>query len=79
MKAGSEAQCDITSMASAEEIYKKQKTCLQVATNVTEQKHHVSRAKRGQILGHLRGFRGCTVWFTGLSGAGNIVIYKFFI
>ncbi|XP_028144521.1 bifunctional 3'-phosphoadenosine 5'-phosphosulfate synthase [Diabrotica virgifera virgifera] len=61
-------------MASREDIYKKQKTCLQVATNVTEQKHHVSRAKRGQILGHLRGFRGCTVWFTGLSGAGKTSI-----
>ncbi|KAK4872375.1 hypothetical protein RN001_014404 [Aquatica leii] len=61
-------------MASSREIYKKQRTCLQVATNVTEQKHHVSRAKRGQILGHLRGFRGCTVWFTGLSGAGKTSI-----
>ncbi|KAF4522956.1 hypothetical protein B566_EDAN009546 [Ephemera danica] len=47
---------------------------LQVATNVTEQKHHVSRDKRGQILGHLRGFRGCTVWFTGFSGAGKTSI-----
>lgn len=44
---------------------------MQVATNVVEQKHHVSRAKRGQILG---GFRGCTVWFTGLSGAGKTSI-----
>lgn len=61
-------------MSSQQEIYKKQKTCLQVATNVTEQHHHVSRAKRGQILGHLRGFRGCTVWFTGLSGAGKTAI-----
>lgn len=51
--------------SSSREIYKKQKTCMQVATNVTEQMHHVSRAKRGQILGNLRGFRGCTVWFTG--------------
>lgn len=62
-------------MSGCEEIkQKKQKTCLQVATNVTEQKHHVSRAKRGQILGHLRGFRGCTVWLTGLSGAGKTSI-----
>ncbi|CAG9855951.1 unnamed protein product [Phyllotreta striolata] len=61
-------------MASLEDICKKQKTCLQIATNVTEQKHHVSRAKRGQILGHLRGFRGCTVWFTGFSGAGKTSI-----
>uniref|UniRef100_A0A1B6E2A6 Uncharacterized protein n=1 Tax=Clastoptera arizonana TaxID=38151 RepID=A0A1B6E2A6_9HEMI len=53
------------------EIIKKQKTAIQVATNVTEQKHHVSRDKRGQVLGNIRGFRGCTVWFTGLSGAGK--------
>lgn len=45
-----------------------------MATNVTEQKHHVSRDKRGQVLGNLRGFRGCTVWFTGLSGAGKTSI-----
>ncbi|KAJ8922452.1 hypothetical protein NQ315_004399 [Exocentrus adspersus] len=61
-------------MSSVQDVHKRQKTCLQVATNVTEQKHHVSRAKRGQILGHLRGFRGCTVWFTGLSGAGKTSI-----
>ncbi|CRK99706.1 CLUMA_CG012967, isoform B [Clunio marinus] len=53
---------------------KKQKTCLQVATNVTEQKHHVSRELRGQNLGLCRGFRGCTVWLTGLSGAGKTSI-----
>lgn len=71
-------------MPEEKEIVKKQKTgfyasstsawALQVATNVTEQKHHVSRDKRGQILGNLRGFRGCTVWFTGLSGAGKTSI-----
>ncbi|XP_021950894.1 bifunctional 3'-phosphoadenosine 5'-phosphosulfate synthase 2 isoform X2 [Folsomia candida] len=44
------------------------------ATNVLEQKHHVSRDGRGQILGNLRGFRGCTVWFTGFSGAGKTSI-----
>lgn len=59
---------------SSQDILKKQKTCFQVATNVTEQKPHVSRAKRGQILGNLRGFRGCTIWFTGLSGAGKTSI-----
>ena len=47
---------------------------VQVATNVTAQKHIVSRDKRGQVLGNLRGFRGCTVWFTGLSGAGKTSI-----
>lgn len=49
----------------------KKKPDIQVATNVTAQKHHVSRDKRGQVLGNIRGFRGCTVWFTGLSGAGK--------
>jgi 3'-phosphoadenosine 5'-phosphosulfate synthase len=48
--------------------------CLQVATNVTEQKHHVTREARGQNLGLCRGFRGCTVWLTGLSGAGKTSI-----
>jgi len=48
--------------------------CLQVATNVTEQKHHVTREVRGQNLGLCRGFRGCTVWLTGLSGAGKTSI-----
>ncbi|CAO1395007.1 unnamed protein product [Diamesa hyperborea] len=48
--------------------------CLQVATNVTEQKHHVTRDMRGQNLGLCRGFRGCTVWLTGLSGAGKTSI-----
>jgi len=47
---------------------------MQAATNILEQKHHVSRDVRGQILGNLRGFRGCTVWFTGLSGAGKTSI-----
>lgn len=51
--------------------YKKQKT---KATNVTYQVNHVSRNKRGQVLGQRGGFRGCTVWFTGLSGAGKTTI-----
>lgn len=50
------------------------KQCLQVATNVTEQKHHVTREMRGHNLGVCRGFRGCTVWLTGLSGAGKTSI-----
>ncbi|XP_063852676.1 bifunctional 3'-phosphoadenosine 5'-phosphosulfate synthase-like isoform X3 [Scylla paramamosain] len=50
---------------------KKQKT---KATNVTFQVNHVSRNKRGQILGQRGGFRGCTVWFTGLSGAGKTTV-----
>ncbi|XP_063852674.1 bifunctional 3'-phosphoadenosine 5'-phosphosulfate synthase-like isoform X1 [Scylla paramamosain] len=48
--------------------------CLQKATNVTFQVNHVSRNKRGQILGQRGGFRGCTVWFTGLSGAGKTTV-----
>ena len=44
------------------------------ATNVTYQTQHVSRQKRGQVLGQKGGFRGCTVWFTGLSGAGKTTI-----
>lgn len=48
--------------------------CLQVATNVTEQKHQVTREARGHNLGLCRGFRGCTVWLTGLSGAGKTSI-----
>lgn len=46
----------------------------QKSTNVTYQVHHVSRAKRGQVLGQRGGFRGCTVWFTGLSGAGKTTV-----
>ena len=45
-----------------------------MATNVREQKHMVSRAKRGMAIGSTRGFRGSTVWFTGLSGAGKTSI-----
>ncbi|XP_030753527.1 bifunctional 3'-phosphoadenosine 5'-phosphosulfate synthase-like [Sitophilus oryzae] len=47
----------------------------QVATNVKYEMRHVSREKRAQILGSgERRFRGCTVWFTGLSGAGKTTI-----
>ena len=36
----------------------------------------VSRKERGQVLGrgNKNAFRGCTVWFTGLSGAGKTTI-----
>ncbi|KAL3284750.1 hypothetical protein HHI36_018893 [Cryptolaemus montrouzieri] len=46
----------------------------QKATNVTEQKNHVSRSARGQMIGNRKGFQGCTVWFTGLSGTGKTTI-----
>ncbi|XP_076299328.1 bifunctional 3'-phosphoadenosine 5'-phosphosulfate synthase 2 [Lasioglossum baleicum] len=45
-----------------------------VASNVTQQIHHVSREKRGESYGRFKGFRGCTVWLTGLSGAGKTSI-----
>lgn len=32
------------------------------------QAHHVSRSKRGQVVGTRGGFRGCTVWLTGIFG-----------
>uniref|UniRef100_A0A8C4RNA2 3'-phosphoadenosine 5'-phosphosulfate synthase 2a n=1 Tax=Erpetoichthys calabaricus TaxID=27687 RepID=A0A8C4RNA2_ERPCA len=44
------------------------------STNVVYQAHHVSRNKRGQVVGTRGGFRGCTVWLTGLSGAGKTTI-----
>ncbi|XDV44665.1 hypothetical protein PO909_012910 [Leuciscus waleckii] len=53
---------------------KKQRTDMQRATNVVYQAHHVSRSKRGQVVGTRAGFRGCTVWLTGLSGAGKTTI-----
>ncbi|KAH0554522.1 bifunctional 3'-phosphoadenosine 5'-phosphosulfate synthase [Cotesia glomerata] len=50
------------------------KRMMTTCTNVSAQAHHVSRAKRGQKLGTVLGFRGCTVWLTGLSGAGKTSI-----
>lgn len=50
------------------------KKMMTTCTNVSAQAHHVSRAKRGQTVGTIRGFRGCTVWLTGLSGAGKTSI-----
>ena len=42
-------------------------------TNVFQQEHRVSREKRGRVLAN-KAFRGCTIWFTGLSGAGKTTI-----
>lgn len=42
--------------------------------NVSYQENNVSRVKRGEALGFTNGFRGCTVWLTGLSGAGKTSI-----
>ena len=47
---------------------------LQKATNVFAEQHKVTRSKRGEVLGSRGGFRGCTIWFTGLSGAGKTTI-----
>jgi len=47
---------------------------IQKATNITAEKHKVSRDKRGEVVGSRGGFRGCTIWFTGLSGAGKTTI-----
>uniref|UniRef100_A0A1I7XRN9 Adenylyl-sulfate kinase n=1 Tax=Heterorhabditis bacteriophora TaxID=37862 RepID=A0A1I7XRN9_HETBA len=44
------------------------------ATNVTYQHHTIGREERAAILGRHDGFRGCTIWFTGLSGAGKTTI-----
>ncbi|KAM0725416.1 Bifunctional 3'-phosphoadenosine 5'-phosphosulfate synthase [Formica fusca] len=53
------------------EISDSPKEAQATATNVSSQMHHVSRTKRGQAIGSVRGFRGCTIWMTGLSGAGK--------
>ncbi|KAK6018685.1 hypothetical protein OSTOST_15720, partial [Ostertagia ostertagi] len=44
------------------------------ATNVTYQQHKTGREERAAVLGKHDGFRGCTIWFTGLSGAGKTTI-----
>ena len=43
------------------------------ATNIRYEHGTVSRAKRAKVLGAGQ-FRGCTVWFTGLSGAGKTTV-----
>lgn len=45
-----------------------------MATNVTEQQHNITREFRGHKIGSDRRFHGCTVWLTGLSGAGKTSI-----
>merc|ERR1719228_2154153 len=58
-----------TGAASTDKNHNEQK-----ATNVYAEKHKVSRSKRGEVLGSRGGFRGCTIWFTGFSGAGKTTI-----
>ena len=48
---------------------------MQKATNVFKQEHNVTRSARAAKLGlKTAQFRGCTIWFTGLSGAGKTTI-----
>ena len=52
------------------------------STNVVYQAHHVSRSKRGQVVGTRGGFRGCTIWLTGkisivLNEIHPLVLRKF--
>jgi len=52
---------------------------VQKATNVFRQESHVTRDSRGRLAkawpGEAKaGFHGCTVWFTGLSGAGKTTL-----
>lgn len=49
---------------------------MQRATNVTYQAHHVSRNKRGQVVGTRGGFRGCTVWLTGMVWRDKPVCFE---
>lgn len=41
---------------------------------MTFQQHKIGREERAQVLGQHSGFRGCTIWFTGLSGAGKTTV-----
>lgn len=43
------------------------------ATNIRYEEGRVTREKRAEVLGQ-GFFRGCTLWFTGLSGAGKTTI-----
>ncbi|GMT11293.1 hypothetical protein PFISCL1PPCAC_2590, partial [Pristionchus fissidentatus] len=47
---------------------------LNAATNITMEEHSVNREQRADMLGKYPGFRGCTIWFTGLSGAGKTTV-----
>jgi adenylylsulfate kinase len=40
------------------------------ATNITWHEGHVTRDERGKLLNQ----KGCTIWFTGLSGSGKSTI-----
>merc|ERR1711953_1592617 len=59
-----------TGEMSGEPVSKKPKM---KSTNVVKHSNIVDREKRSEALG-TGGFNGCTVWFTGLSGAGKSTI-----
>ena len=63
-------------MEVTDEGLKRPRTSLGVvrSTNVVKQEHMVTRTKRGQKLDSRGTFRGCTIWFTGLSSAGKTTI-----
>eukprot|EP00042_Codosiga_hollandica_P035472 m.263425 g.263425 ORF g.263425 m.263425 type:complete len:606 (+) comp54642_c0_seq1:138-1955(+) len=44
------------------------------STNIRTEAHHVTRSSRANVLGVDSKFRGCTLWFTGLSGAGKTTL-----
>jgi len=45
-----------------------------MATNITRVESKVSRNSRAELLGASNAFNGCTIWFTGLSGAGKTTL-----
>ena len=63
-------------MEVTDEVLKRPRTGLGEikSTNVFKQEHKVTRTKRGEKLDRRGTFRGCTIWFTGLSSAGKTTI-----
>lgn len=68
------AQAHIMSTMEESSVTKKVRTNDGLPSNVFIEEHKVSRQRRGSILGYGGRFRGCIVWFTGLSGAGKSTI-----
>lgn len=50
------------------------KVMLPSGAQVYPQEHSVTRDNRGNVVGSRAGFRGCTVWLTGLSAAGKTTL-----
>ena len=44
------------------------------ATNVIFKAGHVTRKKRGEVIGQRGGFRGCCVWFTGKKQTETLTV-----